>query len=257
MDITSLLESEIFVPALSGVFGVLLTLITQRLLNKRSVFSYTVTHNRVGWSVEDAIYGSVKVTWNNAPVNRLYLSTVEVKNQSMKDHESVVMRVFSNDTILLTDATRIGNGIEPVDLTEEYKNKLTVSGDSQPTEEQRDLYHHRRDYFVPVINRGQSLRFELLNAPHTKEEPTVWLDILHKGVICKFQAPSLQIMGVPQPTVIWAGITVSALGVSAIVALVENLPLVAFLSLAIGWSSAFSGAHTIKLYRRIRDWFVG
>lgn len=110
---------------------------------------------------------------------------------------------------------------------------------------------------MPVINRGQILRFQFLNAPRTAGDPTVWPDISHKGVICKFQAPSLQIMGVPQPMALWAGIIVSVLGMSAVVALVENLPLAALLSLAIGWSSALSGAHTIKLYRRMRDWFVG
>jgi len=257
MNITTLLESEIFVPALSGVFGVLLTIVTQRLLNRRSMFSYTVTHNRVGLSVEDAVYGSVKVTWNDNPVNRLYLSTVVVTNQSMKDHKSVVMRVFSNDTVLLAGTAFISDGIEPIDFSEEYKSKIAVRDGDAPTAEQYDLYSRQRDYMVPVINRGQILRFELLNTPCTEAEPTVWLNILHKGIACKHHVHQQQVMGVPQLSAAWTGMLLSMLGVGIVLLLVKSAPLAALISLAVGWFSILPGAYAVKFYRKMRDHLVG
>lgn len=257
MEIAFLLQSKIFTAVSSVAFGVLLATIIQRLLNKRSMFSYTVTHNRVGLSVEDAVYGSVKVTWNDNPVNRLYLSTVVVTNQSMKDHESVVMRVFSNDTVLLAGTAFISNGIEPVDFSEEYRDKIAVRDGDAPTAEQYDLYSHQRDYMVPVINRGQVLRFELLNTPRAEEDPTIWLNIMHKGIVCKPQSPQQQIIGVPQMNAVWAGMFISMLGVGVVVLLVKSAPLAAFISLTVGWFSVFPGAYAVKFYRKVRDYFVG
>ena len=69
----------------------------------RGLFTYFVWHNKVGVSVDDAVFGTVRVTWNDNLVANLYSSTVELRNESLKDYENVVVRVFSNDTIHLTE----------------------------------------------------------------------------------------------------------------------------------------------------------
>lgn len=93
MDTSNLIDSKIFVAIASALGGIIVTVITQYLLNKRALFTYRVFHNLVGLSAENAIYGCVKVTWNDNPVSHLYVSTVELTNQSMKDFHSVFMRV--------------------------------------------------------------------------------------------------------------------------------------------------------------------
>ena len=107
MDISIIINSKIFIGIVSAVGGIAVTVMAQYILNKRGIFSYNVFHNRVGISTEDAIYGSVKVTWNENPVAHLYLSTVELTNQSMKDYESVVVRIYASNTQLLTQRTEI------------------------------------------------------------------------------------------------------------------------------------------------------
>src|SRR5258705_11001118 len=91
----------------SGAGGVLLTLLTQYILNKRGLFTYSVRHDRLGVSADDAVFGSVQVTWNGNQVGHLYSSTIELLNRSMKDYENVVVRAFTSDTILLTERTDI------------------------------------------------------------------------------------------------------------------------------------------------------
>jgi hypothetical protein len=78
MDISTILDSKIIIGAASAIGGIFVAVTAQYLLDKRGLFTYYVFHNQVGLSAEDAIYGSVKVTWNNNPVYRLFLSTVEV-----------------------------------------------------------------------------------------------------------------------------------------------------------------------------------
>jgi hypothetical protein len=61
----------------------------------------------VGLSAGDKVFGAVRVTWNDNPVDNLYLSTIELTNQSMKDYENVVVRAYTSDSILLTERTEI------------------------------------------------------------------------------------------------------------------------------------------------------
>src|SRR5438270_9168810 len=85
----------------SGVGGALLSFLSQKFLAKRGLFTYSVFHSRIGVSADDAVFGSVKVTWNGNAVANLYSSTVDLRNESLKDFDNVVVRVFSNDTFLL------------------------------------------------------------------------------------------------------------------------------------------------------------
>ncbi len=55
-----------------GLAGIITAWITQRVLNKRGLFSYFVNHNRVGISTEDTTFGNVSVTWNNSPIKHLF-----------------------------------------------------------------------------------------------------------------------------------------------------------------------------------------
>jgi len=257
MDIAALFENKLFVAAFSAAAGVLITVIAQFLLNKRGVFSYQVLHNRVGLTADDAIYGSVKVTWNENPVSHLYLSTVEVTNQSMKDYESVVIRVFSNNTTLLTQRTEIVGTTRLIDFTEEYKNRIAVPDGGQPTDAQFDLYRSQRDYLVPIMNRGQKLRFEFLNAAYSEEQPAIWLDILHKGVVCKFKIIKNQVLGVPQTEAATVGTVIGILGVILVIMSVESTAWAAILSFFIGWLVLIPGAVAIKLFRKFREALAG
>ncbi len=86
------------VAVISAVVGGLVAFLIQRFLNKRGSFTYFVRHTSVGVSADDAIFGTVRLTWNDNPIAHLYASTVELRNESLTDYENVVVKVFSNDT---------------------------------------------------------------------------------------------------------------------------------------------------------------
>jgi hypothetical protein len=76
MNISVFLDNKYVIDAVSGVGGALLMLLTQQILNKRGLFTYFVNHIRVGVSADDAVFGSVRVTWIGKAVANLYSSTV-------------------------------------------------------------------------------------------------------------------------------------------------------------------------------------
>lgn len=124
MDITTLLDNKYVIGVASGVGSVFLTLLTQQVHNKRGLFTYFVNHFRVGVSSDDTVFGSVRVTWNGNTVANLYSSTVELTNESMKDFEGVVVRAFTNDTILLTERTEIVGTTHIVEWTDAFKKRV-------------------------------------------------------------------------------------------------------------------------------------
>lgn len=257
MDIETLLNSKLFIAIASAVGGIAISVITQNWLNKRALFTYYVFHNQIGLSTDDEIYGSVKVTWNNNPVARLYLSTVELINESAKDFESVVVRVFTDNTHLLTQRAGLSDTTRIIDFTEEYKQEISVPEGGQPTEPQLDLYRHQRDYIIPTMNRGQKVRFELLNAAKTEEQPRIWVEILQKGIKCKFRIAHPLFMGVPQPSAALVGSAIGFVAIGIMLFYINGLWLAGILSYVVGLTVLFPGACAIKFYKKIRDWFTG
>jgi hypothetical protein len=256
MDTSTLIDSKIFLAIASLLSGIIITVVAQRLLHKRGLFTYRVFHNLVALSAEDAIYGSVKVTWNDKPVRNLYLSAVELINESMKDFDFVIVRVCTNNTLLPSETTKIVGTTRWVNFTDEYRNQIAVAEGSEPTDAQFDLFRHQRDYLVPTMNRGQMLRFQYLNVVHPEQQPAIWVEVLHKGVKCKFQVPKPQFLGVAQTEAAFAGTVVGLIAVVVVIIYVESLPVAALLSFLIGWLVLVPGAYTVKAWRHIRGWLA-
>ena len=187
----------------------------------------------------------------------LYLSTVELTNQSTKDFEAVTVRAVTDNTWLLGEKTEIVETTRVLEYTDDYKRQIEVTTGGQPTESQFNLYRHQREYIIPTMNRGQTVRFEFLNAPESNEQPTIWLDILEKGVKPKFTPPQDQFAGVPQPTAALVGTLVGLILVALMLIYVSNPLIAAILSYLIGLLVLLPGAFTIKGYQKIRKWFVG
>jgi len=256
MDMT-LLENKYVIAIISFIVGILGTILTQQILNKRGLFTYFVRHVSVGVSTDDAIFGSVRVTWNGSDVANLYLSTVELLNESMKDFENIVVRVFTNDAILLTERTEIAGTTHILHWTDEFRKKLEVAQGQTPTSVQIDLHSGQRDYLIPVMNRGQVVRFHFLNIAKKEKHPTIWLDALHKGIRLKFRIPQNQIFGVAQPRAVLVGAIIGFTLIGCIIAFISTVWIAALVSLTYGFIAQLPGAWAIRMWRWLRDLFGG
>ena len=254
---SAFLQNRLIVALLSLVVGAIITLLIQRILNKRGLFTYFVSHVRVGISADDAVFGTVRATWNDLPVDNLYVSSVELRNASLKDYENVVVKVFTNNTSLLTEGTGIVGTTRILKWTEEFGNSVAVPAGSKPTAAQWNLHASEREYLIPTMNRGQGVSFTYLNAAKTAQEPAIWLDILHKGVKTKFRIPQPEFLGVPQRSAAQVGSVLGISVVALVIVTVETLWIAAVLSFLFGLLVLLPGAASIKLWRRLRDLFGG
>ena len=258
MELT-FLQNRLIVAVFAGVVGVILTLLIQRILNKRGLFTYFVWHNSVGVSTDDAVFGTVRAFWNDHQVDNLWFSSIELRNASLNDYENVIVKVFTNSTALLNERTEIVGTSRVLEWTAAFANRVTLLPGSEPTAEQRSLYARERESprRAPTMNRGQFVRITYLNATNTPQQPTIWLDILHKGVKTEIRVAQPEFFGVPQFYAAQIGSASGIVVVALVIATVEALWLAAVLSFLYGLFVLFPGAAAIKLWRRFRDLFGG
>ncbi len=136
----SFLDSRLFVAIVAGLLGVGLTVITQLILGRRGLITYSASHNRIGISTDDPIFGTVRVLWNENPVANLYLSTVELRNESLRDYDNVAVRVFTTNTRLLTERTEVVGTTRILRWTEDFARTLSVQPGDVPNAIQWQLY---------------------------------------------------------------------------------------------------------------------
>ena len=257
MDIANLIDADYVVPLVSALAGAILAYVVQSLRSKRGVFTYQVNHSTVGISGDDPIYGSVRLTWNDDPVPNLFLSTIEVTNHSVKDYESVTIRFHTNNTVLLSGTAYIVGSTETIGFTERYRSRIFVPFGGEPNQQQSELYLKTREYLIPAINRGQVLRFDVLNAAESTQVPSMSVDIQHVGVVCKFQKATSHAFGVRWSLAVTVGTVAGIVAVLFVASLLNNAFAIGVLSFLIGGMTSLIGIGIVRVFRRLRSLLAG
>lgn len=252
-ELLQLFQNQYISVIAGGIGGILTAWLTQRVLNRRGIFSYSVTHNRVGITTEDPVFGSVAVTWNGNTIPNLFLSTIEMKNESLNDYENVIVRAYTGDTKLMTEQTQLLETPNNLEWSEKYKQQMHVESGSNPTDSQWSLYNGQREYVIPIFNRGQTIKVTYLNSAASSSMPNIWLSVALKGIKLKFRGPQNQILGVPQGQAAFVGVLIGLVVWFALVLLASEPRVIATIAMWYGFVAQIPGAYAIKIMRRVRD----
>ena len=250
---SAMFENRLIIALIACVGGTTLTLLTQRLLHKRGLFTYFVSHFPAGLTTDDPVFGTVRVTWNNSPVQNLYLSRVELRNESLNDYEGIVLRVVGNDTTLLTEQTGLAGTTRALSWTEQFSQQLSVQQGNPATPSQIATFSRLREFEIPTMNRGQIVYLRFLNDATPGKVPRIDLEVLHKGVRLEFRMNRQQYMGVPLPSATLVGIALGTLFLLGVNLLTVEAWVVASLSFVFGLVVRIPGALAIKAWRWFRD----
>jgi hypothetical protein len=257
MEFADVINNKYALSSLTFVSGVVAAVVTQQILARRSLFTYFVQHNRVGVSANDQVLGEVRVTWNGTQVRNLYHSTVELTNQSLRDFQNLAVTIYTVDTKLLSQHTAVVGTPDIVYFAPAYAESIRVAEGQEPTEQQFDTYNRRREYAVPVLNRGQTLRFNFLNVADRDTPPTIWLHVPHPGVKVRFhQAPEM-FWGVPRSHAALTGLIAGIVLLIVLLAEVTIPWIVGTSAFAYGVLVLAPGALLVRSWRWFRGWYGG
>lgn len=94
-DLNQLIENKALLAVLSAVGGGLVGNLVAVLRSRVKTLEYTVNHDRMAFSADDAIFGSIRVTWQNHDVTNLFSTRVTLENQTGKDFTNLKIKVYT------------------------------------------------------------------------------------------------------------------------------------------------------------------
>ena len=265
-----------------GSLTLVVTLFVMVVRNRRSLLTYHVTHDRIGISTLDNIHGEVSVTVGGNRMQNLYMSNVWLVNRSMRDVEKLELKVWSgtNDMQLMSEQTHIEDTVEFLKHTAEYEEiksqlmnaiarveEAKAAGDeaaaariNQAQAANWRTWFTQRWYEVPVLARGQTIRFTYMMNVLSNADPAILLSCQKAGVRVKYKQPYHPIWhlwGVPLGEAALSGIVIGTLVWLVVISSISTLWLAALLCLVVGLLSNVPGAAIVKLYRWLRDRVIG
>ena len=270
-------------PSLVGGFvSFVMTLLVVVVRNRRSLLTYHATHDRIGISTLDKIHGEVAVTVGGNQVQNLYMTNVWLVNRSMGDVEDLEIKVVcSNDDMrLMSEQTHVEGTVEIVRHTAEYdeiKSQLINSAASaeqaraagdhatatqidQAQATNRRTWLTQRWYTVPVLARGQTIRFTYMTNVLSDKGPAILMSCQKAGVRVEYKElyqPVWHLWGVPLAHASVTGIAIGVLVWMSVVSMMSTLWAAALICLIVGLLKNVPGAAVVKLYRWLRGRLIG
>ena len=266
----------------TSLLTLVVTLLVVLLRNRRALLTYHVTHDRIGISAHDSIHGEIVVTLGGNQMQNLYVSNIWLVNRSMSDVENLEIKVYSEaDRLeLMTEQTRIEDSVETLRYTAEYE-KIKAQLHNSPAEIQRARAsgnHERvaqieqiqrlnwrirlsqRWYEVPVLTRGQTIRFTYMTNAPSNEDPLIHVSCHKAGVRVKYKQPYQPIWHLWGVPLVEAGLTGVVIGGIIWVVVIQSISilwLATLLCLIAGLLANIPGAAIVKFYRWIRVRMMG
>ena len=265
-----------------GSLTLAVTLLVVVIRNRRSLLTYHVTHDRIGISALDNIHGEVSVTVRGNQVQNLYMSNVWLVNRSLQDVEDLEVKVFcgTNDMRLMSEQTHVEDTVDILKHTAEYEEikdqlmcaiaraeKARTAGDvataTQINEAQATnwrIWFTQRWYSVPVLGRGQTIRFAYMTDTASGVDPAIFISCQKAGIRMRYKQPyqpASHLWGVP---VVEAGITGIVIGISVwflVINSISTLWVATLLCLVVGLLGNLPGAAVVKMYKWLRDQLIG
>jgi hypothetical protein len=251
------LPHDIVMALVASLISIAATLVVQWLLNRRRLITWSATHTRLGISADDAVFGSVRVTINGNPVQNLFSSTVELVNQSTKDFEQLPIRIYAGDVSLQSERSELVGTTQIIPPSPTYVEEIAVRPSEKPTDAQLNIWTSRRDYLIPVFNRGQKARFTYLCIANNDQLPEIYVEIQHQGVLAKFRPPTPQYMDVPQARAALIGSTIGVAALAAISQFSLAGASIGLVALIYGLLAVVPGAMIYRGLRKIKSWLIG
>lgn len=243
-----------FAGAMWAAAGAILVHLWRRYRNRMVILRWQASHQALAISARDVLFGTIEVRYNGNPVQNLFFTTVDVQNESARDLTNVDLNlVFQDGTTIYMAHGAVQGSANTLPFADPFAADLTRLLALPPNDPSAPALaaalSRRRDFRVPVLNRGGSVRVAMLVQASAGRQPLVQLACDYPGVRLVFQGPRQLVFGVEQGRAALAGFVAGAVLVFAVTASALSPRLVATTSFLIGSLTAVLGAALIRTAR--------
>lgn len=196
---------EVFFPPtvallITAFISVFIGLYLEKFKTRLVFLKYKLYFNALGTTIQNEFWGNIEVLYKGRQTNHLNFVTIEISNESNVDLENVNIDVWvdQESQILGHDANYIENGNiillennyyalysdvlrkNQQDIEEKEKNKNHITP-TQLINEVNWILTNKK-FHLPILNRRNSIRINLLIENFKGEIPNVKVSVLHKSV---------------------------------------------------------------------------
>lgn len=236
--------------------GAILAHLWRRYRNRMVALRWQASHHSLATAAQDVVFGTIEVRYNGAVVQNLFLTTVDVQNESSRDLTDVNLNLVFQDgtTIYMAHGAVVGSAnVLPFanPFAAELDRFLALPADDPAAGPLGAALSRRRDFCVPVLNRGVSVRIAMLVEASPGRQPFVQLSCDHPGLRLLFQPPRQLLFGVDQRHAALVGFLAGGILVVVVTAAELGPWSIATVAFLIGSLTAVLGAALVRATRWI------
>ena len=260
MSETKTLLNELIDPlpaSLWAIGGAILSQMWYRYRQRMVTLRWQVLHQSLGISTNDALFGSIEVRYNNNPVPNLYFSTIDIHNESNSDLSEIELNlVFNDGTVIYISHGAVLGSANNLPFTESFASGLAdvvqIPTDDPKWSERATPYMRRRDYRVPTLNRGASVRIGMLVQAPENQTPIIQLASDHLGLKLVYHGPRPLIFGVERNTATLSGLFTGLIAILLVSSTQLGRNSAITVCFVIGCTTAAMGAIVVRAIRWTR-----
>ncbi len=238
-------------PVGGAVFGAVVVQLWRQYLQRMVTVRWSVTYETLAAGGDSPMWGRIDILHNNQPVgNLLQWCRVEIENESgSRDLLNVVVRLeYEDGTAFLSGGAALEGNNQPLPLAPTFTAEVdrflaTPEADRKPND-----FYRRREYLIPVLNRGAKVIALFLVIPKAFNPPLrVYCN--HLSVRFKHQPERPMTFGVVQKQASLTGLSVGCLAAVAISMSLTNVWIAVFVALFVGAYGQLFGVAVIRGWR--------
>ncbi len=245
---------KIFYLFIAALVGGLITIVTAKVLGKRSRFLVERHDNDFKQGQTLPIGANLRVLHGPNEITNFRISRFSIKNESTTDFENVKIRVWSSlDRFIIHDSIRKIGFIDTFLYHPEFTDSLQPDENNEYSDLQIAEYNSKREYLIPTFNRFETVQIVVVSTTAGKKtEPDVWVEIPHKGIKVDNRYYRTLLFGAPNDELLPFILFFSTISIVLPAVFFQNPWIIAIIAgLGSGSSSLFSAG----LYR-IKKWLV-
>ena len=242
-------------PAGGAVLGAVVVQLWRQYLQRMVTVRWSVTHETLAAGGDNPTWGRIDILYNGNPAgNLLQWCRVEIENESgSRDLSDVVVSLQYDqpEPVILSGGGYLEGSRKWLSWAPSFAAEIdhywALPVADRPTS--TDLLH-RRDFVIPVLNRGAKAIFLFLVRPNVSN-PTLRVYCDHLNVRLKHRPTRPMILGVVQAHASWTGLGVGYLVAVALAMSLTNIWVAVSVALLVGWFGQLLGVAVIRGWRRL------